>query len=327
MNDPHEQGKRLPGLAKSASDESFLSALNYYLEPFSHLRDVEERADLPIVYIVGAPRSGTTLLSQVLSRFLPVGYVNNFIARFWMAPSVGVRLSQIMLGDDARRSIDFRSHHGVTGDLAGPHEYGYFWRHWLSLDTAQTHHLTAIELEEVDVEGLRKALRVDLLGAFGTPMVFKNVICGFQASLLRQVHPNSIFLHISRSVRDTAASILKSRFERYGSYDIWWSLKPSTFDRLPKDPVRQVVAQILDCRREVDEELDASAALSIRVDYEQFCRDPNNLLLDVCGAIEELGVAIVPLGIAEPFTPAGCPKLPEDIKARLEAAVSDLNES
>ena len=40
----------------------------------------------PIIFIVGVPRSGTTLLSQLLIEHLDIGYINNHIAKYWMAP-------------------------------------------------------------------------------------------------------------------------------------------------------------------------------------------------------------------------------------------------
>jgi hypothetical protein len=40
----------------------------------------------PVFFIVGAPRSGTTLLLQTIINHYNLGYINNFIARFWEAP-------------------------------------------------------------------------------------------------------------------------------------------------------------------------------------------------------------------------------------------------
>lgn len=320
--DPHESGRRLPEVAKHEDDEYFLAAMNAVLSKPIECTAMVPREDLPIIYIVGAPRSGTTLMSQVLSRYLRVGYIDNVIARFWLAPEVGIRLSRILLGHDARESISFKSRHGVTENPTGPHEFGYFWRYWLALDRAPTHHLTDRELSVLDSTGLKHALEYRLLGAFKMPLVFKNVICGFQAPYLTALHPNSIFIHIKRDLKDTAASILKSRFERYGSYATWWSLKPSSFFRLPSDPVEQVVSQVTDCRAEIDEAMSRSGAHTIEVDYAEFCRSPDALLERVCALLGRLGAASTPLGSVEPFSVSGSPVLPAHLKERLESVLA-----
>lgn len=322
MNDPHEQGCRLPGVAKREDDEQFLQALNHRLASGDVAAMPTARTDLPIIYIVGAPRSGTTLMSQVLSRYLQVGYIDNLIARFWLAPEVGVRLSRILLGENARESISFRSRHGVTENIAGPHEFGYFWRHWLGLDQALTHHLTQEELARIDRRGLRQALESRLLGAFGMPLLFKNVICGFQADFLTALHSNSIFIHIKRDLRDTVASTLKSRFERYGSYATWWSLKPSSFMRLPADPVEQVVTQIADCRAEIDASIARSGACVLDVDYADFCRDPNQVLHNVCALLSHFGFESTPLAVVEPFKVAGLSGIPDELRYRLDTEIA-----
>ena len=135
MHDPHESGPRTSPFAKNAAEETFFFTLNTILHnaELPSPETVCDVARLPLVYIVGVPRSGTTLLSQMLCGYLPVGYINNLIARFWLKPSVGIRLSKTVLGEEARRHITLRSTHGTTEGASSPHEFGYFWRHWLQL--------------------------------------------------------------------------------------------------------------------------------------------------------------------------------------------------
>jgi hypothetical protein len=59
------------------------------------------------VFVLGVPRSGTTLTSQLLAYCLDAGYVNNAAARFWLAPVHGIRLARLIAGDRGERS--FRS--------------------------------------------------------------------------------------------------------------------------------------------------------------------------------------------------------------------------
>lgn len=325
MIDVHEGGKRLAHCAKKLDDERFLDALNHYLaRPELQLEPATSGPEIPAIYIVGAPRSGTTLLSQVVSRFLPVGYINNLIARFWLRPSVGIRLSSILLGEDPRAGIAFSSKHGVTDGLAGPHEFGYFWTHWLQLNEARTHHLSAAEIAAIDRRGLQSCLENEVLGTFGMPVVFKNVICGFQAPLLTELHGKSIFIHISRDLRSTCASILKSRFERYGDYSTWWSLKPSTFADLPGDPVKQVVRQVIDCRAELNRRMADSGAVCMDVEYEELCRNPNGVLEGMRDKLAGMGWPLAQQGLCAEFSPGFGAWLPDDLTGRLDVEIADL---
>ena len=321
-NDPHEPHARVARYRKSAVEESFLVEMNRLLRdaPALTLDPYPPAAHLPIIYVVGAPRSGTTLLSQLLSRYLPVGYINNLIARFWLRPSVGIRLSRMLLGEDARKGIAFESTHGVSPHVCGPHEFGYFWRAWLRLDESPTHHLTPALLAGLDAQGLQRALVHEILSGFRAPTVFKNVICGLHAEYLTRLHPRSLFVHIRRDAYATAASILQSRKERYGSYAAWWSLKPSDYLAIAAldDPAAQVARQVVSSLRGFERELSAPNVRAVTVDYEAMCTDPRAALETIANAVTGLGTEISVLGDAMPqFTIAGASQLPDNLSSAL----------
>jgi hypothetical protein len=287
--------------------------------------DEARGAELPIVYIVGVPRSGTTLVSQLVARGLDLGYIDQVVARFWQRPAVGVALSRSILGSRAAESIRLESDYGTGLGPAGPHEFGYFWRHWLPYDSAPNHHLDAQALSRVDRTGLRRVLRAELLAAFGRPVVFKNVACGFQARFLTEVHPRSLFVHVTRRTEDTSRSILRARVERHGRLDAWWSLKPSSypFPELGRDPVRDVVRQVLDCRKDFHAELSAASVQSLELAYEDVCARPDSTLDEIAARIEGLGFSVTARSCGSvALQPSAGPRLSQEIEARLKAEVS-----
>jgi hypothetical protein len=212
--DPHEQTQRLPAFAKDEGAERFFEAVNDAVAtarlPSPGVSEVDR---LGLVYVVGVPRSGTTLVHQLLAGCLDIGYVDNIAARFWARPSIGLALSSSVIPMHERR-IELASAHGLAAGAAGPHEFGYFWRRWLQLDDAPTHHLDDEALARVDVEGLRTALREELLGTCGRSVVLKNLVCGFHARYLTALHPRSLFVQVERDEETTARSILAVRRER-----------------------------------------------------------------------------------------------------------------
>lgn len=324
-HDPHEPQQRLSRYRANANDEAWLAALNEHIAGVRLPSVVGgEASRLPLIYIVGAPRSGTTLLSQVVSRFLDVGYINNLIARFWRRPSVGIHLSRLVLGGSGREQIAFESEHGTTAGAAGPHEFGYFWRHWLQLDAQPTHHLSPAALQNIDRAGLRAALENEILAPFGTAAVFKNVICGFHAAALTEIHKPSLFLHIVRDREATCRSILTSRAQRFGSHTAWWSLKPSTYAEIAalSDPAVQVVRQADDCRSEFAAELSRPGVSAMTIEYERLCREPRQVLRDIAEAVAATGCRVEVLDdVPESFPRSQGPQLPSELHDALRLAL------
>src|SRR5688572_19796215 len=104
--------------AKDQSDEVFLERLNLALAPRAEADYLELAETYPTLHVVGVPRSGTTLLYQVVSSGLEIGFVNHLVAAFWLAPVYGLRLSR-KLGLD-RWASSFESAFGRTPDVGEP---------------------------------------------------------------------------------------------------------------------------------------------------------------------------------------------------------------
>lgn len=287
--DPHESGRRTARFSKDESTEETFRKLN------EAIRGIEvptsTGASLPaLVFIVGVPRSGTTLLSQLVSRFLDVGYIDNIVARFWANPVLGIRMSRAVLGPDSRSRIQLRSVHGTTEEPWGPHEFGYFWREMFGLDRSATHNLSSREREDVDEQILSIRLQ-EIATEFARPVVFKNPICGFQASLIEKCYPRSLFVCTERDDDEVVRSIRSARTERFGSDEVWWSLKPSTFPEISElRPVdRQIRSQVRDCRAEFADEFARLATPAITVGYEDMRHDPLGVLHRLCDRLSSMG--------------------------------------
>ncbi|MDZ7703686.1 MAG: sulfotransferase [Trueperaceae bacterium] len=152
--------------AKDAADEQFLARLNTILEPFER----EEYRDLPetypTLYVIGAPRSGTTLLSQVFCSHLDVSYVSNLSAAFWKAPLVGRSRQRRQRAFSRAPTFVVRSEFGRTTGLYEPHEFGYFWSRQLGYPDMQQR--DASFEEQIDWASVRKTLN-NMTHAVGKP--------------------------------------------------------------------------------------------------------------------------------------------------------------
>jgi hypothetical protein len=110
--------------AKDADQERFLAELNEFLAPFEEAQYRELAEQWPTIEVPGVPRSGSTLLTQVITSALDVGSIDNLTATFCKAPVSGIRLSRKLL--PRRNTSSFQSAFGRTMAINEPHEFGYF---------------------------------------------------------------------------------------------------------------------------------------------------------------------------------------------------------
>ncbi len=285
-----EDCQRTAPFAKDAAREAILRRLNELLAPVQRIMEADwETPRLPVVFIIGAMRSGTTLVSQLLAQDGGFGYISNLTARFWKAPGIGVLIDRALRPIESFGS-DFRSAYGVTAGQLEPHEFGYFWDSYFNFGQ-ETHTLTAELLARVDSAGLLRAV-ASLEAAVGKPMVFKNNSwCTLQAAFLARVFPQSLFVVCRRHPLYLAQSVLNGRRQRYGSVAAWWSIRPSTYHAIIKlPPHEQVIVQALDIEREMDVQLAAIPSdRIIEAPYERVCAVPADIVRAVRSACAARG--------------------------------------
>lgn len=308
---------------KSNEEEAFFQSLNHLLKAADFIPSdpTISPEKLPLIYIVGAPRSGTTLLYQLIARYLPIGYINNLIARFWLRPSVGIRLSQACLLEHQRNEIPLQSVFGRSPNVVGPHEFSYFWNHWLGLEKQSNHHLSSSQLQRVDREGLKNSLENEILAPFGKATVFKYLPAGFHAHFLTSIHPCTLFIYIKRKEVDVISSILNSRKSLFGSYRSWWTIKPSTFPfpNLGKNPVHDIIKQVRDIQMEMEEELNIEGIQTLHITYEELCQSPSNVLTKISLELTKLGVEMSLLDKPAPLNRSkSSVSLPYEMREMLE---------
>ena len=110
----------------------------------------------PVLLVTGAPRSGTTVLSQVLLHHLPVTYINNLTTVFPRAPIVANRLFGRWL---QKPPAEYRSFYGRTSGFAAENDALHIWDRWLGTTTPTQR----APLMPLGVEGKEEAPFLSLL--------------------------------------------------------------------------------------------------------------------------------------------------------------------
>ena len=217
-------------------DDIQLAAINEALEPIQRAllqkQPWEESGTLPTLFIIGAPRSGSTLLTQLLARATSIGFINNLTARFWRAPVLAMALQMHAGGLLTRERFD--SDRGATFGMEQPSEFGFFWRRWFAYN--DSHAVDADMVARIDQVALRSEI-AGMSHAASAPMMFKNLAaCGMNARFLATVIPQSVFLVVLRDRLATARSILRARYRTSSDFGTWFSVRPPDSKRWPTPP-------------------------------------------------------------------------------------------
>lgn len=230
----------------------------------------------PPIFIIGAPRSGSTLLYQSLVEYFDIGFLSNLHCRFFGAPSVVERLLKPAKWN---RNPTFHSEHGRVEGLFSPSECGEYWYRFFR---RKPQYVSGNDISQQKIENIRSSVKA-LVSSVNKPVLFKNMNCALRLIPLYKAVPEALFIVTDRDLVDNAISLLNVRRKVYGTYDKWWSMEPPEIDEFIKMPFyKQVVEQV----RSINELIDANSQKIgedrfVYVKYEEFCKDVYGAMGDI----------------------------------------------
>ncbi len=262
----------------------------------------------PPVLIVGAPRTGSTLLYQLLVQAFDVTYLSNRHCRWYGAPSLVERLRP------ATPNASFESRYGATTGAGAPSECGPFWYRFFR---CSPQHVPLAEMDSAQLRRLRAAVRAL---ARDRPVVFKNLICSLRLEPIGTALSEALFVVIRRDLLATASSLLAGRKAIFGDYGHWWSAEPPEIEELRGlPPEQQVVEQV----RRIEVLIDRDRQLLggerfLDLTYEELCAEPDAALDAIAGLVERNGSRLTRRRHVEAkFDPSNPASLPPELHDRL----------
>ena len=282
----------------------------------------ESGYSMPPVFIIGAPRSGTTLFSQIFLNAFKVGYFSNTLARFAKTPVMAAKRYRHTFHNMS--GTDFKSDFGRTQGRYGAHEAAEFWYRWFP----RGHHIY-IDRGGIPADTLSDfAAHVRALGhVIGLPMMFKNTFNSMRLIPISQALPEAVFLVCRRDPVDNAQSILNARIKEGDKHE-WWSVPPREYDEIRKHPYyQQVVDQVyyIEQQIEQDEQTIANDRF-ISVDYKAVCTHTRDTLESIRKKCTTLGLELQyrDLDLPDSFKySTGCKTDPDDY-AKIKERVAEL---
>lgn len=216
---------------------------------------IDKYANQPLkhqpIFIVGAPRTGSTILYQTLTNQLDVLYVDNLVCRFSKNFFFGFWLSNKLFKQKAHNC--FKSDHGDTSKcgLRAPNECGKYWYRWLPSDK---HFIDYNDLTGNMIKEIREEITT-AINFFDKPLLFKNLNAGQRVRLLHKCFPEAKFIFIKREPMFTAQSILKAKRKIGIDNNAFWSVRPKNYKELEQlSSYEQIVKQIFYIEKQIVED-------------------------------------------------------------------------
>ena len=221
-----------------------------------------------MIFILGSPRTGSTLIYQIIINTHNLCYFNNLTNKyFYKHPFISTFASQLI-----STNANFKSEYGKTKGLFAPSEGSKIFANWFG----KQNHLTP------DKERLILSTFKNINRFIKNPIVTKNAWNCFRIETLTKLFPKCKFIWIRRDIVQSAISDLKSRYIRGGPY-VWNSAPTHDCMKIIKLPYwEQVVEQQYSYNKTIENDLKKYCPDNyIELWYENLCNDLDGQLSDI----------------------------------------------
>lgn len=226
----------------------------------------------PQFFILGLPRTGTTLIYQYVVHRLNVAYFTNGVGKYSMSPSLVTLLQKKM---HSSYVSDFESNYGKARGPLAPREAGGFWCRFFSIDNYEKYE----EINNRKINTIRKTI-FKIQNIFDDiPFVNKNVKHILRLSALAKIFPNSYFIIVWRDPIDVGLSLLEWR--KNNGINKWFSVKPKNYGDLKEiHYLDQIANQVYELDRKLKSDIvELNKERIFNIQYKEFCKNPD-LVID-----------------------------------------------
>jgi hypothetical protein len=285
--------KRVPAFSARPEATEFLEKINELVACGEENTHVEPGIKRPIFFVVGAPRSGTTLLMQWLQS-IGVSVPTNVAARFSRNPLFAGMLQRLLIDSSLNYRNEltvslpdaaYQSDYGKTSGLLSPHEFSFYIRRYFPVQVGEV--LTADMLKQCDVDGFIHGLRL-FSSALGTPLAIKALLIQYHLNLLMRCD-DAFLIHVHRDEVDNTYSLFEHRIKVAGDAKEWISVRPPGYEWL-KDlaPIQQVAGQVHFTNKAIRDQLgEFPEKRVIDCAHADFCSNPGNLYKRLANVVED----------------------------------------
>lgn len=243
------------------------------------------------VFILASPRTGSTLLYQLLAASLGLPYLDNLTNHCFAAtPLVGLAIRAGAI----KMEISFSSAYGKTDGPWQPSEASNIMRAWFG-----SGHPSEL-VSSGPLPGKEAHIRATVRAAyalFGKPLLIKNAWNCFRIPSLRKLFPDAAFIWLKRDIGAAAVSDLAARYVTKNDPNAWNSATPRNYELLRQRPYwEQVVENQFEFARAVSDGLvGLPKDQRAEIWYEDLCSDLSGQIHRLVAALACLRATTVSL--------------------------------
>lgn len=238
------------------------------------------------IFILGSPRSGSTVLYQLMASAFRLPFISNLTnAHFAVTPILGIALQSALQPWDR---IGFNSEFGKTKEPHEPHEGSAVLSRWFGGGhPSQVVSATIKPGQEMHMRATLAATH----SIFGRPLLIKNAWNCFRVRYLATAFPRAQFIWIRRDIGEAARSDLRARYVTKGSPEHWNSATPANVEALRTLPfTAQVIENQFEFNEAIGKDLVAYApGRFVEVWYDRMCASPRAALRDLATRLDLAG--------------------------------------
>lgn len=240
----------------------------------------------PVIFIIGPPRTGSTLLYQLITRCFKVCYFSNFMMRFPFSPCYIAKFIAPFNACDPPNYFD--SSYGEIDGWKAPSQGYKAWNRWFPDDQS---YVGSGAISKEKLRELRNTIAL-LQIFFKAPFVNKWQGHSVRILPLVEAFPEVLFIRIKKEPELSAQSILHGRRLFLGDEKKWMSTRPREYNEIiHKEPIQQVCEQVFYIEKNIDLDIKhIGESKCMTVDYEELCASPPKVMDQINSFIINQGI-------------------------------------
>lgn len=302
---------------RSPLTRTALRAINRAAWPLDRFAASRSPGRTTPLMVVGLPRSGTTLVYELLVQALDIAFLTKIHDYVYGMPNLTMRATARGIRNPiARYSSDYGR---ISGRLA-PAENSAFWERWLPEQPVLGHYMPPGFLGSSAKNEARETL-ASMEAIAGRPFVFKNVYLSLSVVAFLELIRDARVILVRRNIE----AVIASMYNKRRSLSHWWSIKPPfSADLLENSVLEQTVFQCVRSQQIIDATVSSlPASRCMVIDYESVCDAPAEFANAVAAWVGDDIARRQQSEMPEVFTPSKGPTLSPSTTRRITELVQE----
>lgn len=229
------------------------------------------KTDFKPIWIIGVPRSGTTLVYQVMCKSFKSSYLTNRVAKRYRIALITRKFERFAYEAELH-PVSFTSEYGKTKEASDPHEGGAFFYQFFPKSNPYCK-----DLDKKKRIAFRKTISslTEPLKLF----ISKNTYHSLRIRALKDSFPQSKFIWVTRNKSDVIHSIVRARQKNNIPKEDWWSVNPEGWEEKNKlSEIEKISWQIDEIESIIEKDLLETKSRYLKVSYEEISTNPHKTL-------------------------------------------------